>query len=121
MSENPQNSGDSSGGSSSLEIILPLGISFYTFQTIGYTVDVYRNRLKPCEDFMNFSLYVTFFPQLIAGPIEMPTNLIPQFEKKRVFGTEKRSKVMEKENDIENNFNHQDTNLTISISLDDAF
>ena len=69
----------------SLNIILPVGISFYTFQTLSYTIDVYRKELKPTKDFMAFSAFVCFFPQLVAGPIERATNLLPQISKKRVF------------------------------------
>jgi len=69
----------------SLNIILPVGISFYTFQTLSYTIDVYRKKLEPTQDFVAFSAFVCFFPQLVAGPIERATNLLPQFYKKRVF------------------------------------
>ncbi len=69
----------------SLNIILPVGISFYTFQTLSYTIDVYRGKLKPTKDFIAFSAFVSFFPQLVAGPIERATHLLPQFYKKRVF------------------------------------
>jgi alginate O-acetyltransferase complex protein AlgI len=69
----------------SLNIILPVGISFYTFQTLSYTIDVYRNKLEPTKDFIAFSAFVCFFPQLVAGPIERATNLLPQFYKKRTF------------------------------------
>ena len=69
----------------SLNIILPVGISFYTFQTLSYTIDVYRKKLEPTNDFMTFSAFVCFFPQLVAGPIERATNLLPQFYKKRTF------------------------------------
>ncbi|MGB1307993.1 MAG: MBOAT family O-acyltransferase [Oceanihabitans sp.] len=69
----------------SLNIILPVGISFYTFQTLSYTIDVYRKKLKPTHDFIAFSAFVSFFPQLVAGPIERATNLLPQFYKKRNF------------------------------------
>jgi alginate O-acetyltransferase complex protein AlgI len=69
----------------SLNIILPVGISFYTFQTLSYTIDVYRKKLEPTQDFMAFSAFVCFFPQLVAGPIERATNLLPQFYKKRTF------------------------------------
>ena len=68
-----------------LNIILPVGISFYTFQTLSYTIDVYKRNLKPTHDFIAFSAFVSFFPQLVAGPIERATNLLPQFYKKRVF------------------------------------
>jgi alginate O-acetyltransferase complex protein AlgI len=69
----------------SLNIILPVGISFYTFQTLSYTIDVYKKRLEPTKDFVAFSAFVSFFPQLVAGPIERATNLLPQFYKKRTF------------------------------------
>jgi|TARA_B110000967_G_scaffold209868_1_gene268195 D-alanyl-lipoteichoic acid acyltransferase DltB (MBOAT superfamily) len=71
--------------SNSLNIILPVGISFYTFQTLSYTIDVYRKKLEPTQDFIAFSSFVCFFPQLVAGPIERATNLLPQFYKKRTF------------------------------------
>ena len=70
---------------SSLNIVLPVGISFYTFQTMSYTIDVYRGKLKSTNDFISFSAFVSFFPQLVAGPIERATNLLPQFYKKREF------------------------------------
>lgn len=69
----------------SLNIILPVGISFYTFQTLSYTIDVYRKNLEPTRDLIAFSAFVCFFPQLVAGPIERATHLLPQFYKKRVF------------------------------------
>ncbi len=69
----------------SLSIILPVGISFYTFQTLSYTIDVYKRKLAPTNDFIVFSAFVSFFPQLVAGPIERATNLLPQFYKKRIF------------------------------------
>lgn len=69
----------------SLNIILPVGISFYTFQTMSYTIDVYRRKLEPTRDFIAFAAYVSFFPQLVAGPIERAANLLPQFYQKRVF------------------------------------
>jgi D-alanyl-lipoteichoic acid acyltransferase DltB (MBOAT superfamily) len=62
-----------------LDIILPVGISFYTFQTLSYSIDVYRRQLVPSRDLVAFSAYVSFFPQLVAGPIERATNLLPQF------------------------------------------
>jgi len=68
-----------------LNIILPVGISFYTFQTMSYTIDVYRSKLNPTKDFIAFGAFVAFFPQLVAGPIERATNLLPQFYKKRKF------------------------------------
>ena len=73
----------------SLNIILPVGISFYTFQTLSYTIDVYRKKLEPTKDFIAFSAFVCFFPQLVAGPIERATNLLPQFYKKRIFEYDK--------------------------------
>ena len=69
----------------SLNIILPVGISFYTFQTLSYTIDVYRRKLEPTQDFISFAAFVSFFPQLVAGPIERATHLLPQFYKKRTF------------------------------------
>ena len=69
----------------SLDIILPVGISFYTFQTLSYSVDVYKGKLKPTKDFIAFSAFVSFFPQLVAGPIERATHLLPQFYKRRTF------------------------------------
>lgn len=71
--------------SNSLNIILPVGISFYTFQTLSYTIDVYRRKLEPTRDFIAFSAFVSFFPQLVAGPIERATNLLPQFYTRRKF------------------------------------
>ena len=71
--------------SQSLSIILPVGISFYTFQTLSYTIDVYKKNLEPTKDFISFAAFVSFFPQLVAGPIERATNLLPQFYDKRKF------------------------------------
>ncbi len=68
-----------------LKIILPVGISFYTFQTLSYTIDVYRKKLEPTKDIIAFFAFVSFFPQLVAGPIERATNLLPQFFKNRNF------------------------------------
>jgi len=68
-----------------LNIILPVGISFYTFQTLSYTIDVYNKKLKPTNEFVGFVAFVCFFPQLVAGPIERATNLLPQFNNKRSF------------------------------------
>jgi len=68
-----------------LNIILPVGISFYTFQTLSYTIDVYKRKLTATKDFVAFSAFVSFFPQLVAGPIERATHLLPQFYKKRKF------------------------------------
>lgn len=68
-----------------LNIILPVGISFYTFQTLSYTIDVYKRKLTATKDLVAFSAFVSFFPQLVAGPIERATHLLPQFYKKRKF------------------------------------
>ena len=68
-----------------LNIILPVGISFYTFQTLSYTIDVYKRKLEPTKDFIAFTAFVSFFPQLVAGPIERATHLLPQFHKRRKF------------------------------------
>ncbi|MCK5760566.1 MAG: MBOAT family protein, partial [Candidatus Delongbacteria bacterium] len=70
---------------SRLNIILPVGISFYTFQTLSYSIDVYRKKLEPTNDIVAFFAFVSFFPQLVAGPIERATHLLPQFYKKRKF------------------------------------
>lgn len=70
---------------STLSIILPVGISFYTFQTLSYTIDVYRKELQPTHSLLNFAAYVAFFPQLVAGPIERATRLLPQFRQARTF------------------------------------
>ena len=70
---------------SSLNLILPVGISFYTFQTMSYTIDVYRGKLNATEDLSAFAAYVCFFPQLVAGPIERASNLLPQFTQRRLF------------------------------------
>jgi D-alanyl-lipoteichoic acid acyltransferase DltB (MBOAT superfamily) len=72
-----------------LNILLPVGISFYTFQTMSYTIDVYRGKMKPERNLGIFALYVSFFPQLVAGPIERATNLLPQFLKKMNFDAER--------------------------------
>jgi D-alanyl-lipoteichoic acid acyltransferase DltB (MBOAT superfamily) len=64
-----------------VNIILPIGISFYTFQTMSYTIDIYRGRLKPTSSFIDFAVFVSFFPQLVAGPIERAANLLPQITK----------------------------------------
>ena len=69
----------------SLHIILPVGISFYTFQTLSYTIDVYKKKIEPTKDFIAFAAFVSFFPQLVAGPIERATHLLPQFYTKRTF------------------------------------
>ena len=69
----------------SISIILPVGISFYTFQALSYTIDVYRRQVKPTKDPFAFFAFISFFPQLVAGPIERATNLLPQFLKARNF------------------------------------
>ncbi|SFU62005.1 D-alanyl-lipoteichoic acid acyltransferase DltB, MBOAT superfamily [Pustulibacterium marinum] len=74
---------------STMRIILPVGISFYTFQTLSYTIDVYRRNLKATKDFIGFAAFVTFFPQLVAGPIERATHLLPQFHNSRKFNYDK--------------------------------
>ena len=68
-----------------LNLILPVGISFYTFQTLSYTIDVYRGKLQPTKDYVKFSAFVSFFPQLVAGPIERANSFLPQFNKERKF------------------------------------
>lgn len=72
-----------------LNIILPMGISFYTFQAASYTIDVYRGTIKPERHFGIFALFVMFFPQLVAGPIERSENLLPQFYEKHKFDFER--------------------------------
>ncbi len=69
----------------SLDIVLPVGISFYTFQTMSYTIDNYLRKIKASDDFVAFAAFVCYFPQLVAGPIERASNLLPQFNKKRNF------------------------------------
>ena len=71
-------------GQDGWSIVLPVGISFYTFQTMAYSLDVYLKRAKPADSMLDFALFVTFFPQLVAGPIVRPTQLIPQFKIPRV-------------------------------------
>ena len=71
-----------------LKVILPVGISFYTFQALSYSIDVYRGKLEPTHDIIQFFAFVSFFPQLVAGPIERATNLLPQFAKTRSFDYE---------------------------------
>lgn len=74
-----------SGNSFFVDVILPVGISFYTFQSMCYTIDIYYGKMKPSKDFMEFALYVTFFPQLVAGPIIRAKDFIPQLKKNRIF------------------------------------
>lgn len=68
-----------------LKVILPVGISFYTFHGLSYVIDIYKERIKPERDFINYSVFVSFFPLLVAGPIERATHLLPQIQKKRSF------------------------------------
>lgn len=73
----------------SLNIILPVGISFYTFKALSYTIDVYKRKLEPAKDIIAFFSFVLFFPQLLAGPIDRATNLLPQFYTKRTLEYDK--------------------------------
>ena len=68
-----------------MKVILPVGISFYTFQALSYSIDVYQKKLPATHNIVEFFAYISFFPQLVAGPIERATNLLPQFQSKRVF------------------------------------
>jgi len=68
-----------------LNIILPVGISFYTFQTMSYSIDVYRQKISPTHKFTEFAAYLVFFPQLVAGPIERASHLLPQFQRRRTM------------------------------------
>lgn len=68
-----------------LHLVLPVGISFYTFQALSYSIDVYRGKMEPSRELVAFMAYVSFFPQLVAGPIERATNLLPQFERRRTM------------------------------------
>jgi D-alanyl-lipoteichoic acid acyltransferase DltB (MBOAT superfamily) len=79
------------GGNASpivLSLVLPVGISFYTFQTLSYVIDVYRGRIAHEKNFFYYALFVSFFPQLVAGPIERPENLLPQLKEKHTFTKE---------------------------------
>ncbi len=76
-------------GFTTLNIIVPVGLSFYTFQTMSYTIDVYRNTIKPTNNLLNFLCFVSFFPQLVAGPIERASRLLPQFSCHRQFDSTK--------------------------------
>ncbi len=71
-----------------LRVVLPVGISFYTFQALSYTIDVYRRRIPPERDVTSFMAFISFFPQLCAGPIERASHMLPQFSKQRVFSVE---------------------------------
>lgn len=68
-----------------LDVLLPVGISFYTFQAVGYSIDVYRGTIKAEKSFLTYALFVSFFPQLVAGPIERAKNLLPQFHEEHMF------------------------------------
>ncbi|WP_301926249.1 MBOAT family protein [Ferruginibacter sp.] len=68
-----------------LQVVLPVGISFYTFHGLSYIIDIYKNRIRPERGFINYSVFVSFFPLLVAGPIERATHLLPQILKKRTF------------------------------------
>ena len=68
---------------STLQVILPVGISFYTFQTLSYSIDIYRRKLEPTRNFIEFAAFVSFFPQLVAGPIERASALLPQIQRPR--------------------------------------
>ena len=74
-----------SAESHTLQLILPVGISFYTFQTLSYTIDIYRGQLQPTRSLLDYSAFVSFFPQLVAGPIERASRLLPQFSSTRSF------------------------------------
>ncbi|MGX7953595.1 MBOAT family O-acyltransferase [Tsuneonella sp. HG249] len=73
---------------SRLDIVLPVGISFYTFQSMSYAIDIYRRELRPTDRFFDFALFVSFFPQLVAGPIERARNLLPQMTRPRVLSAD---------------------------------
>ncbi len=68
-----------------IKVILPIGISFYTFHGLSYVIDIYKSRIEPCRNFVNYALFVSFFPLLVAGPIERATHLLPQIQKSRHF------------------------------------
>ena len=81
----------SSFNETSWDLILPVGISFYTFQTLSYTIDIYRRRMEPTRNVVAFFAFIAFFPQLVAGPIERASNLLPQFHHPRLFNRLKQS------------------------------
>ncbi len=68
-----------------IQVVLPVGISFYTFHGLSYVIDIYKNRIRPERDFIDYSVFVCFFPLLVAGPIERATHLLPQIQRKRIF------------------------------------
>ncbi len=115
-----------------LDIILPVGISFYTFQTLSYNIDIYNKKLTPTKDFFAFSAFVSFFPQLVAGPIERATHLLPQFYKQRNFNYQQSvsglklmvwgffKKIVIADNAsiiVEGIFNNYETQSSISLSI----
>jgi len=71
-----------------LHLILPIGISFYTFQALSYTIDIYKKKIEPASNPIEFFAFISFFPQLVAGPIERATNLLPQIQRPRIFSYE---------------------------------
>ena len=77
-----------------LNIVLPVGVSFYTFQSLSYTIDIYRKQFKPTDRFFDFALFVAYFPQLQAGPIERGRQLIPQLSRPRLLNIEQTSRGM---------------------------
>lgn len=79
---------------SRLDIILPAGISFYTFQTMSYSIDVYQKKMTPTSNFIDFFAFVSFFPQLVAGPIERASHLLPQFSKERTLSFEQGKRAL---------------------------
>ena len=68
-----------------LKVILPVGISFYTFNGLSHVIDIYKDRIKAEKNFIDYSVYVSFFTLLVAGPIERETHILPQIQKKRTF------------------------------------
>ena len=68
-----------------MRLVLPAGLSFYTFQSVGYIIDVYRGRVRAVHNVLDYALYVSFFPQLVAGPIERAAHMLPQYRSVRVF------------------------------------
>ena len=79
-----------------IKVILPVGISFYTFHGLSYVIDIYKNRIKPEKNFVNYAVFVSFFPLLVAGPIERATHLLPQIQQKRIFQLQKRLMVCDR-------------------------
>jgi len=75
-----------------ISVILPVGISFYTFQSLSYAIDIYRRQFEPTDRFFDFALFVSYFPQMVAGPIERARHLLPEFQKRRVITLEQSSR-----------------------------